>query len=122
MAEQPDDPRPAAPLDWRSLGACRNLGPDRFFVDDDEADEADEESFMAQVNAAKAVCNGTTSRQPCPVRVECLAYALENTIKYGVWGGWGEYERKRMRMAAGSGRAAAQRLREAERDDEVETG
>ncbi len=113
MAEQPDDPRPAAPVEWRRRGACHNLGPDMFFVDEDEPDE---ESFMAQVNAAKRVCDG------CAVRVECLAYALENTIKYGVWGGWGEYERKRMRLAAGSGKAAAARLREAGRRDEAEAG
>lgn len=119
MAEQPDDPRPAAPLDWRSLGACRNLGPDMFFVDEVDTDD---ESFMAQVNAAKAVCDGAATGQPCPVRIQCLAYALENTIKYGVWGGWGEYERKRMRLAAGSGKAAAERLRASKRDDEAGSG
>lgn len=47
----------------------------------------------AGVDAARAVC------ARCPVRVDCLEYALDNDEHYGVWGGTSERERRRMRKA-----------------------
>jgi WhiB family transcriptional regulator, redox-sensing transcriptional regulator len=43
---------------------------------------------VAQVVAAKAVCRG------CPVRAECLSYALQTAQDYGIWGGATEEERR----------------------------
>jgi WhiB family redox-sensing transcriptional regulator len=40
---------------------------------------------------ARAVC--TT----CPVRLECLAEALDNRLDFGVWGGMTERERRALR-------------------------
>jgi WhiB family redox-sensing transcriptional regulator len=45
----------------------------------------------ASTREAKAVCAG------CPVRVECLDYALGNSIKYGIWGGLSEHQRRERR-------------------------
>jgi WhiB family transcriptional regulator, redox-sensing transcriptional regulator len=42
----------------------------------------------AREMAAKAVCGG------CPVRVECLAWALASDEQLGVWGGMSERERQ----------------------------
>lgn len=42
----------------------------------------------AAQNAAKKVCTG------CPVRLECLADALDSRTEYGVWGGLTERERR----------------------------
>ncbi|MFB7600769.1 WhiB family transcriptional regulator [Streptomyces sp. NPDC056160] len=42
----------------------------------------------AAQNGAKSVC------YHCPVRVECLAYALDQRMEYGVWGGMTERERR----------------------------
>jgi len=39
---------------------------------------------------AKTIC-GT-----CPVRIECLQYALDHTEKWGIWGGLTERERRRL--------------------------
>ena len=33
----------------------------------------------------------------CPVRAECLDYALRNSIRHGIWGGLNEEERARER-------------------------
>lgn len=33
----------------------------------------------------------------CPVRAECLAYALHHSIDEGIWGGTGVRDRQRLR-------------------------
>ncbi|MGW2425209.1 WhiB family transcriptional regulator [Streptomyces sp. NPDC001709] len=63
-------------LGWRGEGACRVTDPDALF-----------ETGSAQ-NRAKTVCTG------CPVRLECLAYALDNREWFGVWGGMTQRERR----------------------------
>jgi WhiB family redox-sensing transcriptional regulator len=65
--------------DWRQDAACREAAPELFFTDN--SDEA------------KAIC------ADCPVRAECLSWALENT-EFGVWGGLGEDERQAQKPAA----------------------
>lgn len=66
--------------EWAKQAECRHLNPDLFFPERGEP-----------VTAAKAVCAG------CPVRAECLDYALANGEKHGIWGGTSERERRRMR-------------------------
>ena len=44
---------------------------------------------------AKQVCRG------CDVREECLAYALANDEKFGIWGGLSERERRRLSRGLG---------------------
>jgi WhiB family redox-sensing transcriptional regulator len=67
---------------WRDDAACATVDYDVFFPPDDEANEAIE---------AKAVC------AVCPVRDECLEYALATNQTEGVWGGLDASERRRMR-------------------------
>jgi WhiB family redox-sensing transcriptional regulator len=62
--------------DWADKAACRAGGPDALFV------------RGAAQNRAKQLCAG------CPVRIECLAEALDNRIEWGVWGGMTERERR----------------------------
>ncbi len=72
--------------DWQQRAACRGLDPDRFYpVETHEAAFAD----------ARAVCDG------CPVRFECLGFALTEREEFGVWGGSTWPERKRMRQRLG---------------------
>jgi WhiB family redox-sensing transcriptional regulator len=63
-----------APLDLSvELGAelpCRKLDPDLWFSD-----------APAELELAKSLCGD------CPVRVECLAGAVERAEPWGVWGG-----------------------------------
>ena len=63
-------------IDWASAAACREGDPDALFVQG------------AEQNVAKKVCKG------CPVRMECLADALDNQVEFGVWGGMTERERR----------------------------
>lgn len=62
--------------EWRARGACRSHDPDRLFVPG------------AAQREAKTVCN------PCPVRAQCLAEALDRRIEFGIWGGMTERERR----------------------------
>ena len=48
----------------------------------------------ADQKRARSVCAG------CPVRLECLAEALDNRIEWGVWGGMTERERRLAAAAA----------------------
>ncbi len=64
-------------------GACHGTDLGLFFGADDESDE-DRDNREA---AAAAVC------RQCPVRIQCLNYAVGRPERYGVWGGMGEKER-----------------------------
>lgn len=68
--------------DWRSLAACMSVPePDRVFF------PIGEEPPLEDVLEAKAVC------AICPVRVECLVYAVETNQTHGIWGGLTASER-----------------------------
>ncbi|MGW6062608.1 WhiB family transcriptional regulator [Streptomyces sp. NPDC055189] len=55
---------------------CRTADPDELFVQG------------AEQHRAKTVCSG------CPVRTECLVYALDSRSGHGVWGGMTGRERR----------------------------
>lgn len=74
---------------WRERAACRGLGPDLFFTERGTA-----------TKDAKAVCEG------CPVREDCLEFALDTVQLFGVWGGKSEAERRRLRRGRGRRRAS----------------
>ena len=54
----------------------------------------------------KAVCNR------CDVQVECLNYARKYRIRYGMWGGWSEDQRKRSNWSPSRKRSLAKQLQE----------
>ena len=67
--------------DWPYSASCRSADPELFFPVSSSG------LSVAQVAEAKAVCAG------CPVRRECLAFALRTHQTDGVWGGLSERER-----------------------------
>lgn len=69
---------------WLSLAACREADAFIFFPGPD-----------GDTSAALRICS------TCPVREECLAYALEARERYGIWGGTTERERRRLLRRAG---------------------
>lgn len=72
-------------VDWRHRAACREEDPELFFPLSEMGPGA------RQAAEAKAVC------ARCPVRAECLDYALENGLDHGIFGGLTEEERRRVR-------------------------
>ena len=61
--------------------------------------------MLAALRAAHERSQQVSAR--CPVRAKCLDYALEHSIKHGVWGGFNPEQRAReRRRRAGRSRAA----------------
>lgn len=68
--------------DWRHRAACRDEDPELFFPVSDTGPGA------RQATQAKAVC------ARCPVRSECLTFAMESGLDFGIFGGTTERERR----------------------------
>lgn len=84
------------PEDFRHRAACRSVDPEVFFPTAVQGRE-----FEQQVGIAKAVCAG------CPVRPECLTWAITH-LPDGIAGGMTEHER---RLEAGCRHGARRRHR-----------
>jgi WhiB family transcriptional regulator, redox-sensing transcriptional regulator len=73
--------------DWRADGACRTADPDLFFP------VAVGAVANRQIAKALRICGG------CPVRQQCLDFALRAPEPAGVWGGTTPEQRARDRRA-----------------------
>ena len=60
--------------------------PDAFFPED--ADNTMVEAEQRRI--AKALCS------ECPIKAECLAYALAVNEQFGIWGGMTLYQRREL--------------------------
>ncbi len=77
-------------LDWQADAACRTIDTDLFFP-----------ASEAEAAPALAIC------ATCPVRQECLEWALATRQHDGVWGGTTDSERRRIRRRRSVARTAA---------------
>ena len=77
---------------WRDAAACRHADPDLFFPVGTTGDAVED------TTAAIALC------RRCPVREECLEFAMVTNQRDGVWGATSEEDRRRMRSAWVAGR------------------
>ena len=75
-------PRPFE-QNWRPFAACRSVDPELFFPVSSTG------ASLQQTADAKAICAG------CPVRRQCLSFALGTRQTHGIWGGMTEEERYR---------------------------
>lgn len=74
-----------AHLAWRQDAECRDLDPNLFFPVGVTGPAVD------QIAAAKGICSA------CPVRAECLEFAITTNQEFGIWGGTSEDERRVLR-------------------------
>ena len=73
-------PQQVSPPDhWQELSACYGLDPEVFFPTTEE-----------EAGLALSYCS------VCQVREVCLAWAVRNGERYGVWGGTTEQQRRRL--------------------------
>lgn len=77
------------PEPWMVDALCAVVDPELFYPEKGES-----------AAAAKMLC------RRCPVRAECLAYALASHEKFGVWGGLSERERRKLLAARGQDSAS----------------
>ena len=68
-------------IDWQEQGLCNQTDPEIFFPEKG-----------GSTRQAKQVCAA------CPVRAECLDWALERRIRYGLWGGLSAHERRKLEV------------------------
>lgn len=66
--------------DWQRDAVCAQVDPEAWFPEQGES-----------TGNAKRVCLG------CPVREQCLTYALDNDERFGVWGATSPAERAKLR-------------------------
>jgi WhiB family redox-sensing transcriptional regulator len=108
----PTSPRPGRPqrpreggrpgrASWQDRALCAQTDPEAFYPEKG-----------GSLRLAKGVCNGSPAREssrnrpgrealaPCPVRGECLAYALEHDERFGIWGGLSERQRRQLKREA----------------------
>ncbi len=78
---------------WAARAACRSFDPDALFV------------RGAAQRTARELCFS------CPVRLECLAEALDSQASFGVWGGLTERERRALLRLHPGVTSWAERLR-----------
>jgi hypothetical protein len=67
--------------------------PELFFERDIEDREEVPLATASRYKMAKALCND------CPIRQQCLSYAMEERIEYGIWGQTTPLERAYIRKA-----------------------
>jgi WhiB family transcriptional regulator, redox-sensing transcriptional regulator len=82
---------------WRAAAACLSADPDLFFPISTTG------PAEKQITRAKRICAG------CPVRLECLQFAMTHDQVYGIWGGTTQEDRRRDRRRRRRAAVAAQR-------------
>ncbi len=77
-------------LGWQFRAACRGEDSSLFFAPTyfERKEQKD-----AREDRARAICSR------CPVRVDCLEYALRIREPHGIWGGLNELERRNLLRA-----------------------
>jgi WhiB family transcriptional regulator, redox-sensing transcriptional regulator len=74
-------------MSWQDRAACRGMDASLFFGSDEETPPG----RGIRERRAREICAS------CPVRRDCLNYAIGNSIRDGIWGGLNEAERWKVR-------------------------
>lgn len=73
-------------MDWQDSALCSKHDPELWFP---------ETYNLGQGWLAKKICS------ECPVKIQCLEYAMTNRIVFGIWGGLTPQDRHRMHRQKG---------------------
>ncbi len=81
---------PGLEHEWRTQALCATSDAELWFA-----------AGAVEHKLAKMVCGR------CPVKSDCLAYAMEAPIEHGIWGGLTGRERRRYRLRSSEENSAA---------------
>jgi WhiB family redox-sensing transcriptional regulator len=70
-------------FEWTDAAACKGMPTSMFFPPKGGPNKT--------VRAAKAICTN------CVVKTNCLNFALDNSMQYGIWGGATTKERRHIK-------------------------
>lgn len=77
---------------WRYEAKCMDVDTSIFFP------PRDRRLYKPIADKAKAICWGTGESDPeCPVRSQCLWYAVSMDDTHGIWGGMSHRERSHLK-------------------------
>ena len=79
---------------WENHAKCQGLDTEFWFPPRDKA------KYKDIADKAKAICLGKDGKPECPVRKECLLYALKMDEQHGIWGGLSHRERNALQRKA----------------------
>lgn len=83
---------------WKQHAKCAKDGVDPdFFYPEAPSGRTKEGTIENREAEVAKYCHGMDGSRPCPVRLECLEYALVTRQDNGVWGGTTEKERIHIR-------------------------
>lgn len=88
-----------ADYSWRRNAICRDTDPELFFPIGTTG------QALLQIERAKLVCD------ECPVKDDCLDYAITTNQDTGIWGGTSEDERRQIRREIAARARAARNAR-----------
>ena len=71
---------------WREKAACKGMELTLFFPEK----ERQSNSSQKLNDKIKNIC------KKCAVQTDCLSYAIDNEIEYGIWGGFSSRERREL--------------------------
>lgn len=72
---------------WRADARCVDADTEVFFPPRDKS------KYKSIAAEAKVQCFGANGKTPCPVRLDCLWYAVDSDEVHGIWGGMSHRER-----------------------------
>lgn len=82
----------AKPEPWTEQALCASISGDFWYPEDGK--------YGLE---ALRICNGRTPEDACPVRAQCLSYALRHRERAGIWGGLSTPDRIRLEKHQGAG-------------------
>ena len=88
------------PAQWEGQAACTGVNTELYFPPRQPPG-----LYKKYKDEATSYCNGIKGRKPCPVRTECLEWAIFTDEQFGIFGGMSHrkrnaFDRKRKRLAA----------------------
>ena len=81
-------------LEWQGRAACRDVDPELFFPASQD--------YTAPANVRALIEAGAVCGR-CPVRRECLTYAVDSGQTYGIWAGRSPAELRAIRRTRAAG-------------------